>query len=72
MYSFSDTNSHASDTLIATPTAGQTNDTYQFEFLEYPDVYIPNRTLAWTLVGLPEDDEQKQHGAVWKWFHGKE
>lgn len=19
-----------------------------------------------------EDDEQKQHGAVWKWFHGKE
>ena len=60
MYSFSDTNSHASDTLIATPTAGQTNDTYQFEFLEYPDVYIPNRTLAWTLVGLPEDDEQKQ------------
>ena len=58
MYSFSVTNSHASDTLIATPTAGQTNDTYQFEFLEYPDVYIPNRTLAWTLVGLPEDDEQ--------------
>jgi len=60
MYSFSNTISHASDTLIATPATSHAANTYQFEFLKYPDIYIPNRTTAWTLVGLPEEDEQKQ------------
>lgn len=60
MYSFSSTISHASSTLIATPAPCQVTNTYQFEFIESPNVYFPNRTLAWTLVGLPEEDGQKQ------------
>jgi hypothetical protein len=60
MFSFTDNIVHASDIIFAEPISTKGPETYKFPYLEYPNIYIPNRTLAWTLAGLPEDSAEKQ------------
>ncbi len=59
MYVFSDKFSYAESTLYAKKKEIKGSAGYQFKRLEYPDVYIPDRSIAWPLSFLSEDSPQK-------------
>ena len=60
MFSFTDNIVHASENIFAEPIDTNITEIYKFPYWEYPNVYIPNRTLTCTLAGLSEDSAEKQ------------
>ena len=60
MFSFADNIVHATEAIVAEPSSAKFPETYRLPYLKYPNVYIPDRTLAWTLVALSEDSAEKQ------------
>lgn len=60
MYTFNNNNpSSAEHTLEASLIEISIPQTYSFQRLHYPDVYIPNRSAAWGIYCSPEDSEIK-------------
>lgn len=60
MYTFNSNNpSSAEHTLEASLIEISIPQTYSFQRLHYPDVYIPNRGAAWGIYCSPEDSEIK-------------
>ena len=60
MYQFNNNRiSSAEETITASMTSTSFPETYSFQRLTYPDIYIPNRGAAWGIYLRPEDSEEK-------------
>lgn len=60
MFSFTENIVHSSDAIIAEPVSINISETYNLPYLECPNVYIPNKALAWMFAGLSENSTEKQ------------
>lgn len=58
MYKFSDGISRSDKITVATADMPTNKTDYHFRKLVYPDVCIPNRSLAWSLSFKPEDAKE--------------